>query len=214
MSDTMSENPSAYEPAPATPTTPSAPAASPPSKSLWSHLFSLNSIGFYIMIGMTLVGASYTFSDSAGSRWYWERLVPPVFGLVCIMVSWPGVEPTVAARLRLIGQQVLHWAGVLLTMQIAFLASGDKLTEVLDGRQVSFFLMQTTMLGTFLAGVYLNWRLCLVALVLAACSIGLVVLQSLAPLLAVIGVATVIVYFAWTWWYRRWQTSHPSPAAK
>ena len=70
------------------------------------------------------------------------------------------------------------------------------------------------MLGTFLAGVYLSWRLCLVALVLAACSIGLVVLQSLAPLLAVIGVATVIVYFAWTWWYRRWQTSHPSPAAK
>lgn len=201
----MSENPSANEAA----ATPSAPA----KKSLWSHLFSLHSIGFYIMIAMTLIGASYTFSDSVGSRWYWERLVPPIFCLVCIVVSWPGIEPTLKARLRLIGQQLLHWAGVLLTMQIAFIASGDRLTEVLDGRQVSFFLMQMTMLGTFLAGVYLNWRLCLVALVLAACSIGLVVLQSIAPLLAVIGVATIAIYFVWSWWYGRWQARQAPPAA-
>lgn len=173
------------------------------SPSLWRRLFSLHSIGFYLMVLLALIGAAYTFSDADGSRWYWQRLIPPIFGLICIVIQWPDVEPTLKARSLLVGRQVLHWSGVLLTMHLAFMASGSGLADALDDRQVSFLLMQTITLGTFLAGVYLDWRLCLVAVVLAICALGMVILQNLAPLLVMIGVGAAIIYFAWVWWCSR-----------
>ena len=177
------------------------------SPSLLRRLFNLHSIGFYLMILLALIGAAYTVSngDGSGSRWYWQRLIPLVFGLICIIIQWPDVEPTLKARSWLVGQQVLHWVGVLLTMHMAFIASGSSLTDALDNRQVSFLLMQTITLGTFLAGVYLDWRLCLVAVVLAACALGMVILQNLAPLLILIGVGVAVIYAVWVWWYGRWQ---------
>lgn len=184
------------------------PASVPPASthpSLSRRLFSLHSISFYLMIVLALIGAAYTFSDADGSRWYWQTLIPPTFGLICVMIQWPDVEPTLKARLLLVGRQILHWGGVLLAMHMAFVASGSSLTDALDDRQVGFLLMVTTTLGTFLAGVYLDWRLCLVAVVLAAGALGMVILQNLAPLLVLIGVAAVVAYFAWAWWYGRWQ---------
>jgi hypothetical protein len=175
------------------------------SPSLMRRLFNLHSIGFYLMILLALIGAAYTFSDADSSRWYWQHLIPPIFGLICIIIQWPDVEPTLKARLLLVGRQILHWMGVLLTMRMAFMASGSSLTDALDDRQVSFLLMQTITLGTFLAGVYLDWRLCLVAVVLAACALGMVILQNLAPLLVLVGLGAAIFYFAWIWWYSRWQ---------
>ena len=72
-------------------------------------------------------------------------------------------------------------------MHMAFAASGSSLADALDGRQVSFLLMAITTLGTFLAGVYVDWRLCLVAATLAAAALGMLILQNLAPLLVLIG---------------------------
>jgi hypothetical protein len=175
------------------------------SPSLLQRLFNLHSIGFYLMIVLALIGAAYTSSDTAGSRWYWQNLIPLIFGLICIIIQWPDVEPTLKARLLLVGRQILHWIGVLLTMRMAFMASGSTLTDALDSRQVSFLLMQTITLGTFLAGVYLDWRLCLVAVVLAACAFGVVILQNLAPLLVMVGIGVAVLYFAWIWWHGRWQ---------
>lgn len=186
----------------------------PTQISLLRRLFSLHSIGFYLMIVLALIGAAYTFSDTEGSRWYWQRLIPLTFGLICIIIQWPEIEPTLKARLLLVGRQILHWGGVLLTMHMAFVASGSSLADALDGRQVSFLLMVTTTLGTFLAGVYLDWRLCLVAVVLAAAALGMLILQNLAPMLVLIGIVAIAAYFAGTWWYNRWQerkAAHVSP---
>jgi MFS family permease len=185
--------------------TPTADAV-PPRSSLWRRLFSLHSIGFYLMILLALIGAAYTFTNADDSRWYWQRLIPVTFGLICIMIQWRDVEPNLKARTLLIARQILHWTGVLLTMHLAFLASGSSLTDALDDRQVSFLLMLTVTLGTFLAGVYLDWRLCLVAVVLAASAMGMVILQNLAPMLVLVGVGVAVIYFVWIWWYGRWQT--------
>lgn len=181
--------------------------------SLLRRLFSLHSIGFYLMIVLALIGAAYTFSDTEGSRWYWQRLIPLTFGLICIMIQWPEVESTLKARLLHIGRQILHWVGVLLTMHMAFAASGSSLADALDGRQVSFLLMAITTLGTFLAGVYVDWRLCLVAATLAAAALGMLILQNLAPLLVLIGIVAVAAYFTWAWWYSRWQERKATPAS-
>ena len=76
--------------------TPANPIPASPSSSLLRRLFSLHSIGFYLMILLALIGAAYTFSDADGSRWYWQRLIPPVFGLICIIIQWP--EPNLRRR--------------------------------------------------------------------------------------------------------------------
>ena len=72
--------------------------------------------------------------------------------------------------------------------------------------------MAITTLGTFLAGVYVDWRLCLVAATLAAAALGMLILQNLAPLLVLIGIVAVAAYFAWAWWYSRWQERKATPA--
>lgn len=190
--------------------TPLTPA--PPS--LLQRLFSLHSIGFYLMIGLALVGAAYTFSDANASRWYWQKLIPPVFGLICIAIQWPEVAPTLQARLLLVGRQLLHWGGVLLAMHMAFMASSATLTDTLDSRQVGFLLMVVTALGTFLAGVYLDWRLCLVAAALAGAAIGLVILQNLAPMLLLIGIVAIAAYLAWIWGHHRWQERNAAAASR
>lgn len=170
-----------------------------PPPTLLRRFFSLQSIGFYLMIVLALIGAAYTFSDASGSRWYWQKLIPPVFALICIAVQWPDVAPTAKDRLILVGRQLLHWGGVLLAMHMAFIASGTALADTLDNRQVGFLLMVITALGTFLAGVYLDWRLCLVAVALAVAALGLVILQNLIPILVLIGLAVIVVYLLWLW---------------
>lgn len=185
----------------------SAPVPSPASSSpgLLRKLFTLNSIGFYLMVVLVLVGAAYTSFDMEGSRWYWQWLIPPVFGAICIAISFMTTEATTQAHVALAIRQVLHWIGVLLIINIAFIASGSNLIDALSPRQVTFIVMQITTLGTFLAGVYIDWRLCLIAFVLEACAIGMVVLQNVAPLLVLIGAGSLILYFAWVWLYGRWQ---------
>ncbi len=176
-----------------------------PPPSVLKRLFSLHSIGFYLMIVLALIGAAYTFSDAGGSRWYWQKLIPPVFALICIGIQWPDVTPTMKDRLLLVGQQILHWGGVFLATHMAFIAFGSRLVDALDGRQVGFLLMVITALGTFLAGVYLDGRLCLVAVVLGSAAFGLVILQNFAPLLLLIGIAAIALYLVWIWAHSRWR---------
>ena len=88
---------------------------------------------------------------------------------------------------------------------MAFIAFGSRLVDALDGRQVGFLLMVITALGTFLAGVYLDGRLCLVAVVLGSAAFGLVILQNFAPLLLLIGIAAIALYLVWIWAHSRWR---------
>ena len=190
--------------------TPAADAA-PPRPSLLRRLFRLKDIGFYLMIALAWAGAAYTDADAQGSRWYWHGLIP-VFGLICIITQWPYVEPTVKARAMLVLRQILHWGGLLLLMQLVFVATTDGFMDALDDRQASFLLMLNVTLTTFLAGLYFNWRLCVVALFLGIGAVFMVVMQNIAPILVYAGITAIAVYLLWSWWYTRWQTRRTDPA--
>jgi len=122
------------------------------------------------MIVLAWIGAGYTTTDAQGSRWYWQWLIP-IFGLICIVTQWHHVAPTPKNRLLptpknrllLIMRQLLHWGVVLLMLQLVFMASSQSFMDALDDRQASFLLMLTVTLSTFLAGIYFDWRLCVVA---------------------------------------------------
>lgn len=186
----------------------STPAAAPvPAKpSLLRRLFQPKDIGFYIMIVLAWIGAVYTTYDLGASRWYWHWLIP-IFGVICILTQWNNVEPTLKARLTLVGRQILHWGAVFALAFLIYLLSGgqNNIIDLIDDRQGSFIITSTMALSTYLAGVYYDWRLCVVALFILVGGIINVAFSNLAPLLAWMGFGVIILYFAGIWMYNRWR---------
>jgi len=184
----------------------SAPLPAPTKSRLLRRLFSLRDIGFYLMIALAWIGAIYSTFSIENSRWYWQWMIP-TFGLICIMTQWNNVEPTLKARLIMAGRQILHWGAVLLMVQLVFMASGsDQYLDALDDRQASFILIFSMTLSTFLAGIYFDWRLCVVAVFLIMSAILNIVLSNVAPMLVwIIGIGIFAAYFIWAWWHSRRQ---------
>lgn len=188
-----------------------APISKPssPRLGLLRRLFRLKDIGFYLMIVLAWIGAGYTTTDAQGSRWYWQGLIP-IFGLICIVTQWHHVAPTPKNRLLLIVRQLLHWGVVLSMLQLVFVASSQSFMDALDDRQASFLLMLTVTLSTFLAGIYFDWRLCVVAVFLGASALFMVIVQNIAPALVLVGLVVIVAYFVWDWWYTRRQERRES----
>jgi hypothetical protein len=138
------------------------------------------------------------------SRWYWQWLIP-IFGLICIITQWYHAESTLKTRTIMVARQLLHWGAVLLMTFLVFMASGQNAyIDTLDDRQASFVLMYTLTLSTFLAGVYFDWRLCVVAVFLIISAIVNVLLSNTAPLLVWMGGMVIAAYLLGDWGYNRW----------
>ena len=183
--------------------TPADPPASPPL-SLLRRLFRPVDIGFLLMIALAWIGAVYTTFNVESSRWYWQWLIP-IFGLICIITQWYHVESTLKTRTIMVARQLLHWGVVLLMTFLVFMASGQNAyIDTLDDRQASFVLMYTLTLSTFLAGIYFDWRLCVVAVFLIISAIVNVLLSNTAPLLVWMGGMVIAAYLLGDWWYNRW----------
>lgn len=183
-----------------------APAPAPTKPSLLRRLFRPKDIGFYLMIVLAWIGAVYTTYDLDTSRWYWHWLIP-IFGLICIITQWNNVEPTLQGRLKLVLRQVLHWGAALALAFLLYMVSAghNNIIDLIDDRQGSFMMTYTIALSAFLAGVYYDWRLCVVAVFILMGGIVNVAFSNLAPLLAWIGFGVVVVYFVGVWGYNRWQ---------
>lgn len=191
--------------------TPTEPA--PVKSSLWRRLFRPRDIGFYLMIVLAWIGAAYTTYDLDASRWYWHWLIL-IFGLICILTQWNNVEPTLKSRLSLVWHQVLHWGAAFALAYLLYMVSAghNNIVDLIDDRQGSFMRTYTIALCTFLAGIYYDWRLCVVAIFIIMGGIANVALSNTAPLLMWMGFGVVTVYLVGLWIYNRWQeqkTSQP-----
>lgn len=176
----------------------------PTQHSLLRQIFRPRDIGFYLMILLAWVGAAYTQADAQSSRWYWQGLIP-IFGLICIATQWRNVEPTAKARALLVGRQILHWGVLLLLARLVFIAAAQGFMNTLDDRQASFLLMLNVTLSTFLAGIYFDWRLCVVAIFLGAGAIFMIMVQNIIPILVYAGIGFIVVYLVWSWLYNHWR---------
>ncbi len=192
----------------------SEPQPEPTRSSLLRRLFRPEDISFYLMIVLVWAGSIYTTFDLNGSRWYWQWIIP-LLGMICMVTEWFHVEPTLKARALMILRQILHWGAVLFLILLIFYASErGAYINALDDRQASFVLMLIITLSMFLAGVYLDWRLCVVAIFLIVTAVINVALSNAAPLLIWIGLGVIVLYFVWEWWYTRRPASSkndPSP---
>jgi hypothetical protein len=192
--------------------TPTEPA--PTQTSLLGRLFRPKDIGFYLMIVLAWIGSIYTTYDLASSRWYWHWLIP-IFGLICIVTQWNNVEPTLKSRLLLVMRQVLHWGAVLaLAFLLYALSAGhNNIIDLIDDRQGGFIITLVIALSAYLAGIYYDWRLCVVAAFILTGGIINVAFSNLAPLLIWIGLGVTIAYFVGVWIYNRWQERKAAQAS-
>lgn len=170
------------------------------------RLFHSHDIGFYLMVIMAWAASVYTSYDVGRSQLIWRWLIP-LFGIICIFTQWHKVEPTPKGRLLLILHQVLHW-GVMTALAFLLIMSSTGqygLTNIFDSRQVGFIISIMLAFSTYLAGLYHDWRLCIVAAFIFIGGIINVAFSNLAPLLLWVGLGILALYLLWAWLYGLWQ---------
>lgn len=84
--------------------------------------------------------------------------------------------------------------------------------NIFDSRQVGFVISLMLAFSTYLAGLYHDWRLCVVAAFILAGAIINVAFSNLAPLLLWIGLGILVLYLLGAWLFSAWQQREP-PAA-
>jgi hypothetical protein len=105
---------------------------------------------FIAVLTLAIAGVAYANISQQPLVGYWE-FVALAIGVLCIITEWPRLDQK-QARVRLIWTQALHWAAVLITMNIMLLSNVQRL---LPTPAMSLVLLSLLALGTFLAGLNL-----------------------------------------------------------
>jgi len=118
---------------------------------------------YLVVLAMTMIGVAYTSVSRQPLVIYWEILALIVGG-VCVFTGWRGTQER-DARLRLLWTQALHWGAFLVAMKIVLLPGVQR---VLTASATGITLLMLLALGTFVAGIHLSLRICLLGLTMAA----------------------------------------------
>jgi hypothetical protein len=165
--------------------------------------FWIRELPFSLVLVLTIGGVAYTSFSKHPILVYWEILAP-IIALVCIWYGWSDAHDN-AARLRLIGTQVLHWLAFILLMNIVFLTNVQRIFTAGSTGLAIFTLLA---LGTFTAGVHiLSWQVCLLGLIMAFGIPAIAWIENSALLLILIA-AVVVGIGAVVWWHFHQRRAH------
>jgi hypothetical protein len=106
---------------------------------------------YILVLGLAIVGVAYTNMAHQPLVGYWEFLALAT-GLVCVVTEWPKLDDR-QGRFRLIWTQAVHWAAVLVVMNITLLSG---VRQFIPTPATSLVLLLLLALGTFLAGLNLS----------------------------------------------------------
>ena len=135
-------------------TTPDATPA--PAMSIWRRL------GIYIfMVVWAVGGLAYTDVNPDRSVPFWQ-LTTVMFAIIAIVhvIRSDAPDRTVLAL-----KQLAHWLAFLAAMAVMH---SHYVTDLVTGDPLGVVTLILLALAVFLDGVYVNWRFCIVGLVLAA----------------------------------------------
>lgn len=166
-------------------TSPPLPAAADAHHSIWRRL------GIYIfMVVWAVGGLAYTDVNPARSVAFWQ-LTTVLFALIAIVHVF---RSELVERTTLALKQLAHWGAFLLAM---VLLHSHYVTDLVTGDPLGVVTMILLALAVFIDGVYVNWRFCVVGLVLG---FGVVVVAWLDDwalgifLIALVAIALGVLY--------------------
>ncbi len=144
-----------------------------------------------VLLALAFFGIATSDADWSLALPYWS-LVTLLYALGTFVLAWVHgafARGFFSVALRLVG----HWIGVLVAVHgIFYYMSDDQLTE----GQAGLVLGMVFALGTFLAGIHVQWRLMIVGAALAASSAAVAFAQENDWLVMAILVAGFIVVLA------------------
>ena len=118
---------------------------------------------YAIVLTLAVLGVAYTNISHQPLVGYWEFLAITT-GVLCVVTEWKNAEGR-PARFRLMWTQALHWAAILVTMNIVLLSG---VRNLLPAPATSLVLLTLLALGTFLAGVsFSSLQICFLGLAMA-----------------------------------------------
>ena len=149
------------------------------------------------VLTLAVLGVAYTNISQQPLVGYWEFLAVAT-GVLCVVSEWKNADDR-QARFRLMWMQALHWAAILVTMNILLL-SGVRI--MLPAPASGIVLLALLALGTFLAGVsFSSLQICFlgIAMVLAVPAIAWLKQSLLFLVLA----ALLLIGLALAFWPRQ-----------
>jgi hypothetical protein len=137
-------------------------AADPPDRPREAR-FLRRKLPYVAVLTLAIVGVAYTNMSHQPISGFWEFLAIAI-GTVSVVTVWPSVADR-KARFRLIWTQALHWATILVVMNIMLLTHVQRMVPAPAN---SLVLLMFLALGTFLAGVnLLSFQICFLGLAMA-----------------------------------------------
>lgn len=127
-----------------------------------------------LLCGVGVIVNDYGSAATAFRVWLW---MTPVFGLVSIWAAWSRAQRRGQPVASIVPTQVAHWLGVVGAVLLIFvLQRYGRMTNEAAGSAVLVVLA----LAAFLAGVYSDWRLSLLGVVLGGTVVGFAYVERVA----------------------------------
>ena len=159
--------------------------------------FPFRRLAYVLLLVLAIVGVAYTNMSQRPLVGFWEFLAL-LTGVVCIVGEWSKAVDN-QARFRLAWTQALHWAAVLVMMNIMLLSG---VQQMFPSPASGLVLLALLALGTFLAGLsLLSLDLCFLGFALAL-AVPAISWLKLSALFVALG-SVFLVGLAITFWPRR-----------
>lgn len=127
-----------------------------------------------VLSGVGIIVNDYGSPATAFRTWLW---MTPVFGVVSTWAAWSRAQRRGNPVAAIVPTQIVHWLGVVgAVLLIYVLQIYGRMTNEAAGSAVLVVLA----LATFLAGVYTDWRLAVLGLILGGAVIGFAYVETVA----------------------------------
>lgn len=151
---------------------------------------------------LSLIGIAIADFSAQQSFRYWVAIAP-VFAAVSIFTSWSRARAHERAAMGFLGQQLMHWLVLPVTVYLIYLMEQTGRLNREDAGLVALLALAVT---TFLAGVHFDWRLAVVGAGLAAGALVAALVEEFFWVFLVVAIPLIAVAI----WRRRASPSEPS----
>ncbi|MDX2472449.1 MAG: hypothetical protein QNL91_01970 [Candidatus Krumholzibacteria bacterium] len=141
---------------------------------------------------LAIVGIGITDFSPTLSHWYWLAMVV-VVGIACVVMEWSRARKKGHGVAAILKNETLNWLSVLIAVNLVyFLFHSGRL----DDENTGLVILLILALATFLAGLRLGWRLCILGTFLGGVLILATYLEEfLWIVLMVVLAAAAAIYF-------------------